>query len=175
MLRSDVLRRNGGRLLSVALLGGLALNAAGAPIDTMDAHAQPAASATWLSLENGWLCRTWDAPLGASASALPPVVMSATADAVPLDFTTRHQRSTSANFAQSLLNIDVLTQGTQRNVKHCSTQWHINSKGRLISDASAWVPNPTGDWPALTAPTLDTMTLRASSPKLALADATQQT
>ena len=175
LLRSDVLRRNGGRLLSVALLGGLALNAAGAPIETMDAHAQPAASATWLSLEDGWLCRTWAAPLGASASALPPVVMSAAADAVPLDFTTQHQHSTSANFAPSMLNINVLTRRASHSVKHCSAQWHMASDGRLISDASAWVPNPTGDWPALTAPTLDTMTLRASSPKFALAGAARQT
>ena len=171
MLRSDVLWRNGGRLLSVALLGGLALNAAGAPIESIDAQAQQAASSTWLTLENGWLCRTWSAPLSASASTIPPVVMNSTADAVPLSFTTQSQRPTGVTFAQSMQDTTTLAQGTQRGVMHCSTQWHVASDGRLISDASAWVPNPTGDWPALTASTLDTMTLRASSPKLALAAA----
>ncbi|MFI5276348.1 MAG: hypothetical protein ACHQ1E_03705, partial [Ktedonobacterales bacterium] len=174
MLRSDVLWRNGGRLLSVALLGGLALNAAGAPIETIetiDAHAQQAVSANWLTLENGWLCRTWSAPLSASPSSIPPIVMSSTADAVPLSFPTQSQRSTGASFAQSISNTATLGQGSQRGLTHCSTQWHIASDGRLISDAAAWVPNPTGDWPALTAPTLEPMTLRASSPKFALAGA----
>lgn len=174
MLRSDVLWRNGGRLLSVALLGGLALNAAGAPIETIetiDAHAQQAVSANWLTLENGWLCRTWSAPLSASPSSIPPIVMSSTADAVPLSFPTQSQRSTGASFAQSISNTATLAQGSQRGLTHCSTQWHIASDGRLISDAAAWVPNPTGDWPALTAPTLEPMTLRASSPKFALAGA----
>ncbi len=179
MLRSDVLWRNGGRLLSVALLGGLALNAGGAPIDMMDAHGAKAASQTWLTLENGWLCRSWSAPLAASVetASIPPVVMSPTADAIPLSLTTQGLRTEGADFAQGALTSTTLAlgQGAQRNVTHCASQWHISADGRLISDASAWVPNPTGDWPSLNDTVLTAMPLRASSPKLALAGTVRQT
>ncbi|HET9109561.1 MAG TPA: CHAP domain-containing protein [Ktedonobacterales bacterium] len=170
MLTSDVLWRNGGRLLSVALLGGLALNAAGAPVDTMDAHgSQHNTSLSWLTLENGQLCRTWNAPLAASVEAarVPSIVVNSVADALPLSFSTQSQpaSTTSAQFQ---------AQGTQRATKHCTTQWHIDASGRLISDASTWAPNPTGEWPTLTNSVLTVTPLRASSPKLALAGAVRQ-
>lgn len=176
MLRSDVLWRNGGRLLSVALLGGLALNGVGAPVETMDAHGRSQATQTWLTLENGWLCRSWSAPLAASTASIPPVVMSPTADAVPLALKTPSQPSTGADFAHATLAFDTIAlgQGQPHGVTHCSTQWHISADGRLISDVPSWVPNPTGEWPALADRALESP-LRASSPKLALAGATGHT
>jgi surface antigen len=201
LLRSDVLWRNGGRLLSVALLGGLALNAGGAPMETMEAYGHsPAALTSWLTLENGWLCRSWSAPLAASAASIPPVVTSSAANATPnpagvvsLSFTAQSQTSAKgANVSQSAQAVDsvnslsslgstlgALAQGTQSNtqgnVKHCATRWHISADGRLISDASAWVPNPTGDWPTLNAAPLQATTLRASSPLMALAGSAHKT
>lgn len=177
LLRSDVLWRNGGRLLSVALLGGLALNAAGAPVDTMDAHAGQHASQTWLSLENGWLCRSWSASLAASTASIPPVVMSPTSDAVPLALATQGQYSASADFARGMLAFDTIAhgQGTQRSVTHCATQWHISADGRLISDAPSWVPNPTGEWPAPSSRAFISTPLRALSMNMALAGAPRQT
>ncbi len=171
MLRSDVLWRNGGRLLSVALLGGLALNASGAPTDKMDALGSSTTPQTWLSLANGWLCRSWSVSLAASASSIPAVVMSPTADAIPLSYTTQSQRA-SASLAHDLLAFNSVSQGQgkQRTVTHCATQWHIGADGRLISDAPGWVPNPTGAWPALSEATLATP-LRALSPSLAHAGA----
>ncbi len=176
LLRSDVLWRNGGRLLSVALLGGLALNNAGAPIETMDAHGRSQVAQTWLSLENGWLCRSWSDSLAASTASIPPVVMSPSADAVPLALKTQSQPSASADFAHGALAFDTIAlgQGKPHGVTHCSTQWHISADGRLISDAPSWVPNPTGEWPTLADSALATP-LRASSPKLALAGAARQT
>ncbi|HEY7976313.1 MAG TPA: CHAP domain-containing protein [Ktedonobacterales bacterium] len=178
MLRSDVLWRNGGRLLSVALLGGLALNAGGAPIETMDAHGQSHTSLTWLTLENGWLCRSWSAPLAASATGISPVVMGSTANTIPLAFTTQRPGATAgADFAPSVQAVDSLvsvSRGIQRNVKHCTTQWHISADGHLISDATTWAPNPTGEWPALSEATLATAPLRASSRMLTLAGATHK-
>ncbi|HEX8995864.1 MAG TPA: CHAP domain-containing protein [Ktedonobacterales bacterium] len=181
MLRSDVLWRNGGRLLSVALLGGLALNAAGAPIDTMDAHGSQRASQSWLSLQDGWLCRSWSASLAASTASIPPVVMSPSADAVPLTLTTQSQHSISADAARGGLAFDTMTlgqrthQGTHQGVTHCSTLWHISADGRLVSDAPSWVPNPTGEWPAPADRIFTAKPLRAMSLNMALAGTPRQT
>jgi surface antigen len=160
------------------LLGGLALNAGGAPIESMDAHGQNTASQTWLTLENGWLCRSWGASSAAhtETASIPPIVMNPTADAIPLSFTTQSQRADGVSFAQSALAFETLAngQGSQRNVTHCASRWHISADGRLISDASSWVPNPTGEWPTLSEAVVASMPLRASSPKLALAGATHK-
>lgn len=176
MLRSDVFWRNGGRLLSVALLGSLALNATGAPIETVDAHAQDSASQTWLSLENGWLCRTWSNPLAASAASVPPIVMGPTADTVPLALRTQRQQTPKAGFTNSALAFDTLAlqQGAPHGVTHCVTTWHVSPDGSLISDAPSWVPNPTGDWPVLAGDT-QTTPLRVLSSRFALAGTPRHT
>ncbi|HEX8731182.1 MAG TPA: CHAP domain-containing protein [Ktedonobacterales bacterium] len=171
MLRSDAFWRNGGRLLSVALLGGgLALNAAGAPIDVMDAHGSGPISQTWLTLEHGWLCRTWSDPLAASTASIPPIVMSPTADAVPLATISTSQHAAGAEFTNSALSFDTIAigQGQPNGVTHCATNWHVGANGRLISDVPSWVPNPTGEWPAVSERVFSAP-LRASSLKLALA------
>jgi surface antigen len=31
---------------------------------------------------------------------------------------------------------------------HCTQAWHVDAHANLISDDSAWVPNPDGEWPA---------------------------
>lgn len=174
MIRSDVLWRNGGRLLSVALLGGLALNGVGAPLETMDAHAHTTDSQSWLTLENGWLCRSWSAPLAASTQAVdvPPVVMGSNADVVPLTSTAQSDSALTSMLtaARSAMTFSQqgLEQKTASRVTHCSLQWHISSDGRLVSDASSWVPNPTGAWPELTTMALATSPLRATTRAVAL-------
>jgi surface antigen len=32
---------------------------------------------------------------------------------------------------------------------HCTTSWHIDPDGRLISDDPGWTPNPDGEWPTI--------------------------
>lgn len=171
MLRSDALWRNGGRLLSVALLGGgLAFNASGIPIEMMDVQGHNTPSQTWLTLEHGWLCRTWSNTLTASTASIPPIVMSPTAKVVPLAFSTKSLQSVKAEFMGGARSFDTIAlgQGQPYGVTHCTTQWHVGADGRLISDAPSWAPNPNGDWPAASENLL-AMPLRASSRKLALA------
>ena len=176
MLRSDVFRRSGGRLLSVALLGGLALNAAGAPIDTMDAHGQENASQTWLTLQNGWLCRTWSDSLAASIASVPPLVTNAATTTAPMALKSQSLHATGTGFASAALAFDsvAIGQGQPHGVTHCVTKWHVSANGRLISDAPSWVPNPTGDWPAASDRTL-TAPLRMTSPQARLAGTPRHT
>lgn len=181
MIRTDVLWRNGGRLLSVALLGGLALNGVGAPLETMDAHAHTFTSQSWLTLENGWLCRSWSAPLATSTQVvdLPPVVMGPNTDSVPLASTTQSDSALTSMLTSARGAMTFSQQGfeqkTASRVTHCSLQWHISSDGHLISDASSWVPNPTGAWPAITTTSLAMSPLRATMRAVALEDMPQQT
>ena len=32
---------------------------------------------------------------------------------------------------------------------HCTTNWHIDANGLLISDDPNWTPNPNGEWPLI--------------------------
>ncbi len=193
MLRSDILWRNGGRLLSVALLGGLALNAGTSPAETLETtgiQGRQSTAQTWLTLEQGWLCRSWNpsqAPGASDSQGIPPVVMDSAASAVPLAMTPQSQRLTrmgamsAATVAQtasalgaSVLGVTAFVRQTRQSVTHCTSQWHISADGRLISDAAAWTPNPTGEWPALTDAVTATAPLRATSPLLAHAAVARQ-
>lgn len=114
----------GGRLLSLALLGGMTLSPVGSGVGIpSSAHASPAH--TWLSLSGPWLCRTW--------STLTPN------DAVLVA-----ERNGVTTATVSLETAAFTSGGT---MTHCTRRWHIDAAGHLISDMPAWVPNPNGDWP----------------------------
>ena len=120
-----------GQMLSMALLGGVALTgtvggvALAAPAPSR-AVATPASA---LSLQLPWLCRAW--PTSGAASRNASVMASG-------------QRALFVGAGA---------------VVHCTLRWHINAQGQLRSDDSAWVADDQGAWPAdtnvsLSAPTL---------------------
>lgn len=152
MLRTDVMWRNGGRWLSLALLGGLALNAT-------QVEAAPASTPgvqSWISLSNGQLCRTWSAPssaaheLAASVPSMPVTKLSVNTlslDAASLRGQTDNAKGLATTPAS--LKAFTVTGATSIATTHCTNQWRIAENGLLISGAPQWVPNPTGDWPTV--------------------------
>lgn len=118
--------KSGGRLLSLALLGGMTFSPAGAvPSHPSSAYAPPAH--TWLSLSGAWLCRTW--------STLDP------RDAL---LVAAHDGSATVTVSQ-----DTAAFSSTDTTSHCTRRWHVDAAGHLISDMPAWTPNPTGAWPDL--------------------------
>ena len=146
MLSTDAKWRNGGRWLTLALLGGLAINAT--PIEAASASA-PIQS--WIALTNGQLCRTWSAPTSAihELDASIPSVAAYPTGSIS-DPSAASQRGQDANGLASdqsgLTAFTVLGENTVA-ITHCATQWHIGADGTLVSDAPNWVPNPSGAWP----------------------------
>ena len=169
MLRTDVKWRNGGRWLSLALLGGLAFNAS--PVEAAGASS-PVQS--WISLTDGQLCRTWSAP----SSAVHELDASVPSMAAPnglsvntLDFSTASQRSQNAKGLASDLKMSLITSANSVAVTHCASQWHISADNLLISDAPNWVPNPTGAWPSLDGSDATTLAFYGASLKSASLEA----
>ncbi|HEX9039070.1 MAG TPA: CHAP domain-containing protein [Ktedonobacterales bacterium] len=144
MLRTDAKWRNGGRWLSLALLGGLAVNAA--PVEAAG-HTSPVQS--WISLTSGQLCRTWSAPNSAVRElyASIPLKVAGALSANTLSLNAASQRSQNAKGLAPSLNSYSVVGLSSVAVTHCASQWHIATDGGLISDAPTWVPNPTGAWP----------------------------
>jgi surface antigen len=144
LLRTDAKWRNGGRWLSLALLGGLAINAT--PIEAATASS-PIQS--WISLTNGQLCRTWSAPTSAirELNASIPSRAANTSGAVP-NLSAASQRGQDANGLATGLTAYTVRGANSVALTRCASQWRISANGALISDAPNWVPNPTGAWPA---------------------------
>ena len=165
MLRTDAMWRNGGRWLSLALLGGLALNAS--PVEAAGASS-PVQS--WISLNDGQLCRTWSAPKTAihELDASIPSMAATTALSVnTLGFSATSQRGQNAEGLATALKAFTVNGANSVAITHCASQWHITADNRLISDAPAWVPNPTGAWPALDDSSPATLTLYSVALKTA--------
>jgi len=125
LLATQVRRKSSGRLLSLALLGGITLStSAGAVEAQAQSHTTQATPRfTWLTLSGQWFCRSWSGHTGegiSSEDAWGVDMMAGRADAEDGDTTT-----------------------------HCTTNWHIDANGALISDDSTWAPNPSGEWPAV--------------------------
>ena len=117
---------SGGRLLSLAFLGGITLTPVGTGL--AGAHAPAARPAqTWLSLQGPWLCRTW-------LPDAPTVVALDRADQTtgPTQVIVRPHR------------MGLTAPGV---TVHCTDLWHVDSRARLVSDAPDWVPDPDGAWP----------------------------
>lgn len=123
MLSTQARLLSGGRILSLALLGGITLSPIGAPAESV--HAAPTPDVTWLTLSGPWLCRSWaEDSTGIAASRAP-------AGAIEASYTS------AGNTGYSTGNATV----------HCTRLWHVDAQGRLISDSPAWVPDPAGAWP----------------------------
>ncbi|MFI5273884.1 MAG: CHAP domain-containing protein [Ktedonobacterales bacterium] len=115
---------SGGRLLSLALLGGITLTPMGVPAESVHAAAQPAQ--TWLTLAGPWLCRDWAQDSNGSTARLA------------FDGAIEQTRHTA----------DTLGYVSGDATVHCTRLWHVDASGKLISDAPSWVPNPSGAWPS---------------------------
>ncbi|MGH2514690.1 MAG: CHAP domain-containing protein [Ktedonobacterales bacterium] len=114
----------GGRLLSLALLGGITFSPVGSGLSApSSAAAAPVYS--WLSLSDPWLCRTW------SASQPDATLLLAVQNGIAAE--------TGSQETAALASGGTTT--------HCTRRWHVDGEGYLISDSPAWVPNPGGVWP----------------------------
>ncbi len=165
MLRTDAKWRNGGRWLSLALLGGLAFNAS--PVEAAGASSSVQ---SWISLTDGQLCRTWSAPASAvrELDASIPSMAAATGLSVnTLAFSATSQRSQNAKGFATGLKASFATGANSVTITHCANQWHITADNRLISDAPTWVPNPTGAWPTLDDSDATTLAFYSASLKAA--------
>jgi len=122
--------KSGGRILSLALLSGMTLAPTGGHAQSV-ATVQTPVSRSWLSLDSLGLCRHWVTftPSGTSVAA-PSDSMTAAL--------MREQTSVSTNQISGV---------TMSQTTHCTTKWHVDQSGRLISDAPEWVSDPTGAWP----------------------------
>lgn len=133
MFATQVRWKSGGRLLSLALLGGMSLTPANAAMQVAASN-PPQPEHSWLTLGGGWLCRTWsvfDAPTVALAEATGTASFLATMPAV-----------------ETSLSAETATSGGSASTLHCTRRWYVDGAGHLISGMPNWVPNPTGDWPA---------------------------
>lgn len=147
MQRTDAKWRNGGRWLSLALLGGLAFNAS--PVEAAGASSL---TQSWISFRDGQLCRTWSAPVSAVRDLNASISSMAAATSLSvntLGFSATSQRSQNVKGLAASLKAYTVTGAKSVAITHCASQWHISTDSHLVSDAPAWVPNPTGAWPAL--------------------------
>lgn len=136
MLATQIRRISGGRILSLAMLGGLTFG-------TGVVHANPAmpqapvapvaARYTWVNFDGQWLCRSWSNATPAVKVIVPHL---ATSGATIWDFDPVGGRAFG-------MTGDRARQTTTR----CTTHWHIDGAIRLLSDDAIWAPNPRGEWP----------------------------
>jgi surface antigen len=127
LLATQIRWKSGGRILSLALLGGITLS----PVTGEPAHATrvaPASTAqTWLSINGPWLCRTW--------SGTRAVVTGLSSTAAP----GRTWQTGTGWFGLSDPSIGM--------TMHCTLKWRVSGDGRVISEMPGWVPDPTGELP----------------------------
>jgi surface antigen len=120
--------KSGGRILSLALLGGMTLS----PLTSDPARAAQATQAptaqTWLSIQGTWLCRTWTGSQAATTTGLSA-------------------HTTQGQTWQTGTGWFGLSDPATRTTVHCTQRWQINEDGLLTSEMSAWVPDPTGEVP----------------------------
>ncbi|HET9981409.1 MAG TPA: CHAP domain-containing protein [Ktedonobacterales bacterium] len=138
MLTTQLRRMSGGRILSLALLGGMALttgvvNASPLP----QSQAQDAPRYTWANFDGQWFCRSWS-DTAPSVKVITPAQSASTASPVVWDY------DRAAGRAFSLTGAAGQTSAT---TTKCTTRWRVDGSMRLVSNDSAWAPNPTGAWP----------------------------
>lgn len=167
MLTTHIGWKSGGRLLSLALLGGVTLSPGVSVASTT--HMVPAQTPvhSWTKLQDGFLCRFWSAqdpsnllstPSSLNArSAATSMMMSASSSrlAVQAPMTAVHTQSVSPNRSisgspQTLNTLGMNDLAADGLLGHCTQAWHVDSQTNLVSDDSQWVPNPGGEWPAST-------------------------
>ena len=138
MITTQLRRMSGGRILSLALLGGMALstgvvNASPLP----QPRGQDTARYTWASFDGQWFCRSWSA-----TAPTPKVVIPGAQAATPR---TVWDYDPGAGRAYGMTSMAGQTAASA--TTKCTTHWRIDRSLRLLSDDSSWAPNPTGAWP----------------------------
>lgn len=134
LLTTQVRRLSGGRILSLVMLGGLALGTGVASANPApQAHAAPRYS--WVNLDGQWLCRSWSDSAPVASVIVPGAQDSAGATDAPH---TVWDLDPTGGRAYGM---------TGQTTTRCTTHWRIDDALRLVSDDVAWTPNPTGAWP----------------------------
>lgn len=128
MIATQVSWKSSGRLLSLALLGGMTLGPA-VGLSTSVAHAQ-AVPQSWLTLRGPWLCRTW--------TSSPPAAEAPSTTLESVD-TNAAYRYVSGNDMPAISGPVTV---------HCTRQWHVDATGHLISEMPEWVPTSSDGWTA---------------------------
>lgn len=129
MLATQVRKLASGRLLSFAVLGGIAFSTGIANASPLP-QAQTAPRYTWVNFDGTWFCRSSSESAPAVKVILPGT--PDTAVRTVWDFDAASGRAYGM---------------TGRTTTRCTARWHVDSSMRLISDDTAWAPNPTGEWP----------------------------
>jgi hypothetical protein len=119
-----------GRLLSLALLGGMTLGPA-VGLSHNVAHAQ-AVPQSWLTLRGPWLCRTW------TSSAPAAEAPSTTLESVDTNAAYRYVSGNDSDMPVVSGPVTV----------HCTRQWHVDATGHFISEMPEWVPTSSDGWTA---------------------------
>lgn len=130
---------SGGRILSLALLGGMALttgvvNASPLP----QSQAQDAPRYTWANFDGQWFCRSWSDSAPSVKVMTPAAQITSATPHIVWDY------DHSAGRAFSMTGAAGQVSGT---TTKCTTRWRVDGSLHLVSDDSAWAPNPTGSWP----------------------------
>ncbi len=127
MLATQIRWKSGGRILSLALLGGITLS----PVTGDSAratHLAPSSTTqTWLSVNGPWLCRTWSGT-HAVVTGLPTT-------------------ATQGETWQTGTGWFGLSDPSIHMTMHCTLRWETSSDGRVTSEMPDWVPDPTGELP----------------------------
>lgn len=168
MLTAHVTWKSGGRLLSLALLGGFTLNSGVSATPTGLPAPVQAPAHSWTKLQDGWLCRFWSerdpstllytTPSRNARSLASRVKTNADSSRlalqvpmqVPMEAVLKQNVSPIRSTAGSPETLT--TQGMTNTAidgfdGHCTREWHVDSQINLVSDDSTWVPNPGGEWP----------------------------
>lgn len=165
LLTTNIGWKSGGRLLSLALLGGFTLNPGASVAPTTHSAPTQMPAHSWTKLQDGWLCRFWSEQDPSTLLYTPPS-RSAHVGATDVKTSADSSRLALQVPMKALLKPSVLpakgnaslpwmltTPGTSNPATdgfdgHCTLAWHVDSQINLVSDDSKWVPNPGDEWPA---------------------------
>ena len=119
MLSTPMNWKSGGRVLSLALLGGLTLSP-GPRLAHAQTYAAPATTNTWLALRGPWLCRMWT-----------------TADPTGL-----YLASVSGSQTRATGELRRIATGSLvgNATAHCTRAWSLDADGQPLSASQDWVP-----------------------------------
>ncbi|GEM_PF-682730 len=167
MLSTQINWKSGGRIVSLALLGGMTLSGGVSSATTAPVSAAPRAPETQLVITGPWLCRTWSGGAGSAAPGLAAAsgaVDAGSAGYMAIDAPQTTpvtiswdgsqagsvQVETMSAAAVSTAAAPTLVGGTFGDTTiHCTRNWHVDAHGNLISGAPGWVPIPADAWSLL--------------------------
>ena len=139
MFTTQLRKVSGGRILSLALLGGMALSTGvvnASPLPQSQTRNTP--RYTWTNFDGQWFCRSWSDSAPAMAMIVPGAHDASTTPRTAWDY------DSSAGRAYGMTS---LAGRASSATTRCTTHWRIDGSLHLLSNDSAWAPNPTGVWP----------------------------